>query len=92
MQNACILHVKYAMTILQIRDLPDDLYAHLKLEAERNHRSISQQAIVHLRRAQGLDTSPRRALLAHLAAEGAPRWLKKGMRSPEELIREDRKR
>jgi plasmid stability protein len=80
------------MTTFQIRDLPNDLHAELKFAAARNHRSISQEAIVQLRRAQGLDTSKRRALLKRLAEEGAPHWLKKGMPSPERLIREDRER
>jgi plasmid stability protein len=80
------------MTILQIRDLPDDLYAHLKLSAARNHRSIAQEAIVQLRTAQGIDTSKRRAVLARLRAGEFPARLTRGMRSPEDLIREDRDR
>jgi plasmid stability protein len=54
------------MAILQIRDLPDDLYADLRREAERSHRSISQQAIVELRKAQGLDTNARHAAIERL--------------------------
>ena len=81
------------MPILQIRDLPDDLYAELRREAERSHRSISQQAIVELRKAQGLDVSARHATIERLrrAAPILPMG-KKGVPTPEELIREDRDR
>lgn len=81
------------MAILQIRDLPDDLYAELRREAERSHRSIAQQAIVELRKAQGLDVSARHAALARLrAAPPVLRMGTKGVPTPEELIREDRSR
>jgi plasmid stability protein len=36
------------MAILQIRDMPEDLYESLKLNAEKDHRSLAQQAIVLL--------------------------------------------
>jgi len=81
------------MAILQIRDFPDDLYAELRREAERSHRSIAQQAIVELRKAQGLDVSARHAALARLrAAAPVLRVGIKGVPTPEELIREDRSR
>ena len=41
------------MAILQVRDLPDQIYEKLKKEAQKKHRSLSQQAIVTL--AKGLD-------------------------------------
>ena len=80
------------MAILQIHDLPDDLYAELKHAAARNHRSISQEAIAQLRRAQGLDTSKRHAVIERLRTSPSLFRLTKGMRTPEELIREDRER
>lgn len=36
------------MASLQIRDMPEDLYESLKLRAEKDHRSLAQQALVLL--------------------------------------------
>lgn len=83
------------MAILQIRDLPDDLYAELRLAAERGHRSIAQQAIVELRKAQALDTSPRHAALARIRAatpETTTAVARKRVPAPEALVRADRER
>lgn len=81
------------MAILQIRDLPDDLYAELRREAERSHRSIAQQAIVELRKAQALDVSTRHAAIERLRtrAPGARAGTKR-VPAPEVLIRADRER
>jgi plasmid stability protein len=81
------------MAILQIRDLPDDLYAELRHEAERSHRSIAQQAIVELRKAQALDVSGRHAAIERLR-KTAPslRVGTKQVPAPEALIRADRSR
>lgn len=77
------------MSSLQIRDLPEDLYRSIKLAAEREHRSLSQQAVVELRRAYGQpDPLARRALVDRL--RGAPSRLEPGAPQPEDLIREDR--
>jgi len=38
------------MPALQVRDLPDDLYDELKAQALRENRSLTQQAIVVLRK------------------------------------------
>ena len=46
------------MPSLQIRDLPDDVYQALALRAEREHRSLAQQAIVELRRIPELTRLP----------------------------------
>lgn len=81
------------MAILQIRDLPDDLYAELRREAERSHRSIAQQAVVELRKAQGIDVSARHATIDQLRASApALPTRTKRVPTPEKLIREDRKR
>jgi plasmid stability protein len=80
------------MAILQIRDLPDDLYAELRREAERSHRSIAQQAIVELRKAQELDTSARHAALQRIRTTPPARGGTKRMPAPETLIRVDRAR
>ncbi|MFI4970008.1 MAG: hypothetical protein ACHP7D_07360 [Lysobacterales bacterium] len=80
------------MAILQIRDLPDDLYAELRREAERSHRSIAQQAIVELRKAQALDTSARHAALERIRTAAPARGGSKRGPMPEILIRADRAR
>ena len=79
------------MAILQIRELPDDLYAQLRTAAERNHRSISQQAIVELRKAQALDVSARHEVLDRLRGRQASAS-KKRIPAPETLVRADRDR
>lgn len=80
------------MAILQIRDLPDDLYAELKRTAEHGHRSIAQQAIVELRKAQALDTSARHAALERIRSVAHARGGTKRVPAPEALIRADRGR
>ena len=80
------------MAILQIRDLPDDLYADLRLAAERGHRSIVQQAIVELRKAQALHTSARHAAIARIRAAQPTADGRKRVPAPEALVRADRKR
>ena len=37
------------MAVLQVRNFPDDLYETLRERAKKEHRSITQQAIVSLR-------------------------------------------
>jgi len=81
------------MAILQIREIPDDLYAGLRLAAERGHRSIAQQAIVELRKAQALDASARHAAIARIRAARPPRdGARKRLPAPEALVRADRER
>lgn len=80
------------MAILQIRDLPDDLYADLRLAAERGHRSIAQQAIVELRKAQALDTGARHAAIARIRAAQPARARRKRVPAPEAQVRADRER
>ena len=81
------------MAILQIRDLPDDLYAALRSEAERSHRSISQQAIVELRKAQSVDTNARHAAIERIRRTKPVLSMRDArLPSPEVLIREDRDR
>jgi len=80
--------------MLQIRNLPDPIYERLAMRAEREGRSLNQQAIVELqrrfseegageRRQQTLD-----CILQDLDA-GRERTLTP---SPEEIVREDRER
>ncbi len=50
------------MATLQIRDMPEYLFDALKLRAQRDHRSLAQEAIVLLTQAlmkQGRESAPR---------------------------------
>ena len=80
------------MPSLQVRELPEHLYAQLCREAEIEHRSIAQQAVATLARGLnlGLDLKTRRiALLEEIRASApAPAELP----DPASLIREDRER
>lgn len=78
------------MATLQIRDIPDDVYDSVAAAARAEQRSLSQQAVVELRRALNLDSSDerRRAVLDYLARSG--RRLPEDAPAPEALIREDR--
>jgi plasmid stability protein len=81
------------MPSLQIRELPPDVYEALSYRAERNGRSLAQQAIVELRRAQDVD---RRDGRQRILEQIRGRIERDGIRDigpvPEELIREDRRR
>ena len=92
MHNACKMHLEHSVPTLQIRELPADLYADLRLAAARSHRSIAQQAIVELRKAQALDASARHAALARIRATQPARGTRKRMPAPETLVRADRDR
>jgi antitoxin FitA len=79
-----------AMHTLQIRELPDEVYEALALRAERDRRSLNQQAIIELARMPEVQARQRRVALARrLAGElgDAPT-----LTAPEDLIRADRAR
>ncbi|MCB0559459.1 MAG: hypothetical protein H6573_21115 [Lewinellaceae bacterium] len=80
------------MPTLQIRKLPDDIYQALKDEAERERRSISQQAIISL--AKGLDVpvdfrERRKKIIAEIKQE-VHLWKKWANVDVASWIREDR--
>jgi len=82
------------MPSLQIRDLPEPIYRQLRQAAEREHRTLSQQATALL--AQALDAHPgavdrRRALIERLAQRPLVADLE-SLVPPEQLVREDRER
>jgi plasmid stability protein len=80
------------MPSLQIRDLPDDVYQALTFRAEREHRSLAQQAIVELRRMpELLARERRRRVIAEIRAT-LPARRRKLDPAPESLIRNDRDR
>lgn len=82
------------MPSLQVRDLPDHIYRKLVDEAEREHRSLAQQAVAVLARGLGVHENPRerrRRLLQELKDNPIP-WLRPDAPDPVDLIREDRDR
>lgn len=80
------------MPTLQVRDLPEDLYAQLSYLAEREHRSLTQEAIVLLR--EGIEArvgnrERRRKTLAHMSTLNIDGT---SLPDPVDLIRDDRDR
>ncbi len=43
------------MPSIQVRDLPEQIYSKIKNNAQKDHRSLSQQAIVTLKKGLGID-------------------------------------
>ena len=43
------------MPSIQVRDLPEEIYNKIKNNAQKDHRSLSQQAIVTLKKGLGID-------------------------------------
>jgi plasmid stability protein len=81
------------MASLQIRDMPEDLYESLKLKAEKDHRSLAQQAIILLGealKADGRNSSRRMEALKKI--QSCKVVTKSKDISIIELIREDRER
>jgi len=74
-------------------ELPDDVYQQLRALAAAENRSVAQEAAILLRQALRSEVDPkarRRALLNQLGNVDLPQH--SSLRSPEELIREDRDR
>ena len=95
MHNACIMLYNACMPTLQMRDVPDELYQELVRQAEKERRSITQQAIVALEK--GL-RSPledakfrRKMVLAEIHQKIDPRETQH-LRDVVDLIRDDRER
>jgi len=81
------------MATLQIRDVPDEVYARLKETAEHERRSVNQQALYLLEQVlTGLTPGQvRRRMVFERARLRTPFEWPNGM-TPEEVIREDRDR
>ena len=82
------------MAILQVRDVPEDLYESLSLVAKQENRSISQETIVLLRNALQLkeERISRRRLLLSNISDFNNSQNSNNLPDPVELIREDRDR
>lgn len=81
------------MPLIQVRDVPEHIYRLLAEQAERERRSLAQQAIAVL--ARGLhvdvDAKARRHALLEAIRSSPPAGTGK-LSDPAKLIREDRRR
>jgi plasmid stability protein len=50
----------FGMANITVKDIPDDLHAVLKSEAEANFRSLAQEILARLQRSLDFDTATRR--------------------------------
>jgi plasmid stability protein len=82
------------MPSLQIRDLPEDIYRKLVRQAEKEHRSLSQEAVVVLARCLGGYNAQerRREILRRVLAKPQISTEDAKLPDPAELLREDRER
>ena len=80
------------MKSLQIRDIPDDVYQGVAAAARAEHRSLSQQAVVELRRSLGLEGAAQRCAQAVATLKASGRRMPAGAPAPEALLRDDRER
>ena len=81
------------MPSLQIRELPSDVYETLAYRAEREGRSLAQQAIVELRKVSEIEARQRRLeTIERLRRQLDKRRPAADLTPPEALIREDRDR
>jgi hypothetical protein len=82
------------MPSLQVRELPDPIYRKLSELAYKEHRSISQQAVMLLAKSLNLDLSPqvrRKQILDEIKSQSEE--LKKyRLVDAAKIIREDRER
>lgn len=87
------MHYSVYVPIIQIRDLPDHIYRALAEQAQRERRSLAQQAVAVLARGLNLETDMKarrkKVIEAVLAGDRAPY---ENLPDPAKLIREDRKR
>jgi antitoxin FitA len=82
------------MPSIQVRDLPEQIYRKLQINAKKDHRSLSQQAIVTLKKGLGIDENPkeRRRMLVDQILSRRVLIDSDKLDDPTNLIREDRDR
>ena len=82
------------MPSIQVRDLPEQIYNKIKNNAQKDHRSLSQQAIVTLKKGLGIDENHkerRRILVDQIMSRRVDFDIAK-LEDPVNLVREDRDR
>ncbi len=82
------------MPSIQVRDLPELIYRKLQINAKKDHRSLSQQAIVTLKKGLDIDENPkeRRRILVDQILSRRVLIDSDKLDDPTSLIREDRDR
>lgn len=82
------------MPSLQVRELPEQIYNKLKVEAQKEHRSFAQQAIITLAKGLGISDKPvkRRVEILKYIKEDPILSSIKNVPDPIDFIREDRER
>ena len=82
------------MPSLQVRELPERIFHRLQSEAQKEHRSFSQQAVVTLARGLNLAENPkkRRADLLRNILNNPVVPDSSDLTNPVELLRKDRER
>lgn len=82
------------MSTLQIRHLPEDVFQALAFRADKEHRSLAQQAIVELRKLPEIEARKRRLqTLQDIESELTGAHTEHVLSvEPEALLREDRDR
>ena len=80
------------MPNLQIRDLPEEVYQALVIDARNEQRSLTQQAIVELREAQQARRRTRSQGILEALLASQRRFDFESAVTPEELVRQDRAR
>lgn len=81
------------MPLIQVRDVPDHLYRLLAEQAEKERRSLAQQAVAVLARGLQMEVDARarrRKVLRAIQAGGQPPTGR--LSDPARLIRKDRRR
>jgi len=80
------------MPSIQVRDLPEQIYRKLQNNAKKDHRSLSQQAIVTLKKGLGIGDNPkerRRVLISQILSREFDFNMDK-LEDPVGIIRKDR--
>jgi len=80
------------MPSIQVRDLPEQIYRKLQNNAKKDHRSLSQQAIVTLKKGLGIGDNPkerRRVLISQILSREFDFNMDK-LEDPVDIIRKDR--
>ena len=82
------------MPSIQVRDLPEQIYRKLQLNAKKDHRSLSQQAIVTLKKGLDVNDNPkeRRRILVDQILSRRVFVDSDQLEDPTDFIREDRER
>ena len=82
------------MPSIQVRDLPEQIYRKLQINAKKDHRSLSQQAIVTLKKGLGIDENPkeRRRMLVDQILSRRVLIDSDKLDDPVGIIRKDRER